>query len=69
MCEVGAKVSTVYARPDSLANTDRMRDAALATYGRLDQLVVASGYNKTSFIHEMEYEDWQAVMDANVRGA
>jgi NAD(P)-dependent dehydrogenase (short-subunit alcohol dehydrogenase family) len=32
------------------------------------QLVVASGMNKPGFIHELAYEDWQAVMDANVRG-
>lgn len=62
-------VNVVYARPDSLEDADRMRDSALATFGRIDHLVIASGYNKAGFIHEMKYEDWQAVMDANVRGA
>jgi len=62
-------VNVVYARPDSLEDADRMRDSALKTFGRIDQLVIASGYNKAGFIHEMKYEDWQAVMDANVRGA
>ncbi len=62
-------VTTVYARPDTLADADRMRDAALAAYGRIDQLVIGSGYNKAGFIQDMKYEDWQAVMDANVRGA
>jgi NAD(P)-dependent dehydrogenase (short-subunit alcohol dehydrogenase family) len=66
---LGGAVVPVYARPESLADADRMRDAALAAYGRLDQLVVASGTNKAGFIHEMAEEDWQAVMDANVRGA
>ena len=65
--ELGGSVATVYARPDSLAEADRMRDAALAAYGQIDQLVVASGYNKAGFIQEMNYDDWQAVMDANVR--
>ncbi|MBS0400196.1 MAG: SDR family oxidoreductase [Proteobacteria bacterium] len=62
-------VNVVRARPDSLADADRMRDSALSAFGRIDQLVIASGYNKAGFIHEMKYEDWQAVMDANVRGA
>jgi len=66
---LGGAVVPVYARPESLADADRMRDAALAAYGRLDQLVIASGTNKAGFIHEMAEEDWQAVMDANVRGA
>jgi NAD(P)-dependent dehydrogenase (short-subunit alcohol dehydrogenase family) len=66
---LGGRCITVPRRPDSLADAQAMVDAALAEYGRLDQLVVASGYNKAGFIHEMEYEDWQAVMDANVRGA
>ncbi len=63
------KVNVIYARPDSLEDADRMRDSALGAFGRIDQLVIASGYNKAGFIHEMKYEDWQSVMDANVRGA
>src|SRR6202040_3474632 len=55
-------------RPDSLADAQAMLDAALEKFGRVDQLVVASGYNKPGFIQDLEYEDWQAVMDANVRG-
>lgn len=41
---------------------------ALDAYGRVDQLVVASGMNKAGFIQDLAYEDWQKVMDANVRG-
>lgn len=66
---LGAAVTAVYARPDTLADADAMRDAALAAYGRLDQLVIASGYNKAGFIQDQPLEEWQAVMDANVRGA
>lgn len=62
-------VNVVRARPDSLEDAHRMRDSALGAFGRIDQLVIASGYNKAGFIQEMNYEDWQAVMDANVRGA
>jgi NAD(P)-dependent dehydrogenase (short-subunit alcohol dehydrogenase family) len=45
-----------------------MLKAALDAYGRVDQLVVASGMNKAGFIQDLAYEDWQKVMDANVRG-
>jgi NAD(P)-dependent dehydrogenase (short-subunit alcohol dehydrogenase family) len=34
----------------------------------VDQLVVASGVNKPGFIHEQSPEEWESVMDANVRG-
>jgi NAD(P)-dependent dehydrogenase (short-subunit alcohol dehydrogenase family) len=66
--EVGGEAETIVLRPDSLNDANAMVDAALKRFGRLDQLVVASGYNKPGFIHELAYEDWQAVMDANVRG-
>jgi NAD(P)-dependent dehydrogenase (short-subunit alcohol dehydrogenase family) len=67
--EVGGDVQVLYIRPDTLEDAQTMVDAAVKAYGRLDQLVIASGYNKAGFIHEMEYDDWQNVMDANVRGA
>ena len=66
--EIGAEVLTLVARPDSLADAQTMLKAALDAYGRVDQLVVASGMNKAGFIQDLAYEDWQKVMDANVRG-
>jgi len=45
-----------------------MLQGALDRFGRVDQLVVASGLNKPGFIHEQSLEDWESVMDANVRG-
>ncbi|WP_153769027.1 SDR family oxidoreductase [Labrenzia sp. CE80] len=67
--EVGGDAVTMKRRPDALGDAEAIRDFALQTYGKIDQLVIASGYNKAGFIQEMDYEDWQAVMDANVRGA
>jgi len=66
--DVGGTADTIVRRPDSLADAKTMLDAALKAYGRVDQLVVASGTNKPGFIQDLAYEDWQAVMDANVRG-
>jgi NAD(P)-dependent dehydrogenase (short-subunit alcohol dehydrogenase family) len=67
--EVGGEAVTMKRRPNSLEDAEAIRDFALETYGTINQLVIASGYNKAGFIQDMDYDDWQAVMDANVRGA
>jgi NAD(P)-dependent dehydrogenase (short-subunit alcohol dehydrogenase family) len=66
--EVGGQVANIVRRPDTLEDAEAILDAALKVYGRVDQLVVASGTNKAGFIESQSYEDWQRVMDANVRG-
>lgn len=67
--EVGGEAVSIQRRPDSLEDAEAIRALALEKFGRIDQLVIASGYNKAGFIQDLSYEDWQAVMDANVRGA
>lgn len=61
--------AVVTCRPDSLADAQQMVEAALGRYGRLDGVLVASGSNHVAPITEMAVEDFDAVMDANVRGA
>jgi NAD(P)-dependent dehydrogenase (short-subunit alcohol dehydrogenase family) len=56
-------------RPETIEQAEAIVDAAVAAYGRVDQLVVASGFNQPGFIEEMPPEEWQGVMDANVTGA
>ena len=53
-------------RPSSAENCDAIVAAAVATFGRLDILVVASGLNKVSKIVDQKPEDFLDVMDANV---
>lgn len=67
--DVGGTASIMVRRPNSLEDAEAIRDFAIETYGQVDLLAIASGYNKAGFIQDMDYEDWQAVMDANVRGA
>jgi NAD(P)-dependent dehydrogenase (short-subunit alcohol dehydrogenase family) len=55
-------------RPDSLEDAEAIVAAAVEAYGTVDTLVVASGLNKPAMIEKMDVDDWQAVMDANVRG-
>lgn len=47
----------------------RLAEVAVARHGRLDGVVVASGMNHVAPITEMAVEDFDRVMDANVRGA
>jgi NAD(P)-dependent dehydrogenase (short-subunit alcohol dehydrogenase family) len=64
----GGKVTTLVRRPDSLEDANAIIDAGISAFGQVDSLFVASGYNKPAPIEDMPYQDWQAVMDANVRG-
>lgn len=66
---VGGEAESIVRRPDALEDAAAILKAALDSYGRVDRLVVASGTNKAGFIEQQSYEDWQQVMDANVRGA
>jgi NAD(P)-dependent dehydrogenase (short-subunit alcohol dehydrogenase family) len=69
VASVGGTAATIVARPDSLEDAEAIVAAALAAYGRVDSLVVASGFNKPAMIQDMDPLDWESVMDANVRGA
>jgi NAD(P)-dependent dehydrogenase (short-subunit alcohol dehydrogenase family) len=64
--EGGAEVAEVNARPDSEAACADMVAKAIAAFGSLDILVVASGMNKVAKIDEMAPETFLSVMDANV---
>ena len=66
--EAGGEAHSFVGRPDSLAEATVMLDATLDAFGRVDMLVVASGTNQAAFIHDQSADDWQGVMDANVRG-
>lgn len=64
----GASVELVRRRPASADDADEMVDAAVAAHGRLDFVFTAAGENRPAKIEEQDPEDWQAVIDANVRG-
>ena len=66
-CEqLGGKAEIVAMRPSSEANCDKIVDAAVKKFGRVDILLVASGQNKVSKIVDQKAEDFLDVMDANV---
>ncbi len=68
VAELGGTCVTLRRRPDSLDDAQAIRDAALDAFGRIDQLVIGSGFNKAGFIQDQPLEEWEQVMDANVRG-
>jgi NAD(P)-dependent dehydrogenase (short-subunit alcohol dehydrogenase family) len=65
----GGDVELVNRRPDSEADAEAMADAAVKAHGRIDLVVTAAGTNKVSMIEDQPEDDWQSVMDANVRGS
>lgn len=63
---LGAEVDTLAIRTTNEANCQKIVDAAVARYGRVDILVVASGKNDVAKIQDMSPERFLDVMDANV---
>jgi NAD(P)-dependent dehydrogenase (short-subunit alcohol dehydrogenase family) len=62
--------ATVYqGRPESAHDAEAIVQAAVDASGRLDLLISASGVNIVAPTVEMQADDWQTVMDANVRGS
>lgn len=64
--DLGADVTTINTRPTDEAICADLMAQAVAAYGKLDILVVASGMNKVELINDMTPETFQSVMDANV---
>lgn len=66
--ELGEGVQIVPRRPDSEDDVQAMVDAAVEAFGELNGVVVASGMNTPNLIKDMPVADFDAIMDANVRG-
>lgn len=65
----GGTFEVIARRPDSLADAEAIAAKAKEAYGRIDGLIVASGTNNPKMIGDMAVEEWEQVMDANVRGS
>ncbi len=61
------KVAVANVRPKTEADCKKIMDIACDSHNGVDGLFVASGYNKAGFIHEMPQQDWEDVIDANLR--
>jgi 3-oxoacyl-[acyl-carrier protein] reductase len=51
------------------ADADRLIEAAIAAFGRLDVLVNNAGITRDGLLLRMKDEDWDAVLNVNLKGA
>lgn len=64
---IGAKMVPVPRRPSSEEDADDIVSSAVEAFGRVDGLVVASGTNQVAPITHMSPDQFDNVMEANVR--
>lgn len=69
LATAGIDAAAIALRPDSESACNDIVAAALAAYGRIDILVVASGMNDVALIGDLTPERFQKVMLANVEGS
>ncbi len=65
----GATVVGVVADAASRDDADRLVDTAKQRFGRLDVLINNAGITRDALLVRMKDEDWDRVMDVNLRGA
>ncbi len=65
----GAQLEIVQADVARSADVDRLVQAALTTFGRIDVLVNNAGITRDTLIMRMSEDDWDTVVDTNLKSA
>lgn len=65
----GCKALAVVANVTVPGDAERMMDAATEAFGRVDVLVNNAGITRDGLLMRMKDEDWDAVMNVNLKGA
>ena len=65
----GAKALAVVGNVTVAADVERMIDAATEAFGRVDILVNNAGITRDGLLMRMKDEDWDAVLNVNLKGA
>ncbi len=65
---MGRKSVAIRADVASKADVENMMSAAKETFGRLDIVVNNAGFTRPSMLHKMSEDDWDAVLDAHLKG-
>jgi 3-oxoacyl-[acyl-carrier protein] reductase len=65
----GGKALAVVGNVTVTADVERMIDAATEAYGRVDILVNNAGITRDGLLMRMKDEDWDAVLNVNLKGA
>lgn len=63
----GGECALIAGDPSKKEDVDKMVDFVKSTYGRLDILAVSHGFNKPQPMLEQSVEDWQYIMDADLK--
>jgi len=67
--QAGGKALAVAGDVARTEDADRLIAAAVAAYGRVDVLVNNAGITRDGLLLRMRDEDWDAVLDTNLKGA
>ncbi|MDD2308978.1 MAG: 3-oxoacyl-[acyl-carrier-protein] reductase [Desulfuromonadaceae bacterium] len=65
----GGKALAVVGNVTASADVERMIDAAIEAFGRVDILVNNAGITRDGLLMRMKEEDWDAVLNVNLKGA
>jgi 3-oxoacyl-[acyl-carrier protein] reductase len=65
----GTKALAVVGNVTVAADVERMIDAATGAFGRVDILVNNAGITRDGLLMRMKDEDWDAVLNVNLKGA
>lgn len=65
---IGTRVETVNEIASSEPAATKIVEGAVAAYGALDMMFVATGLNDVGYIEDQSYEEWRSVMHANLDG-
>lgn len=65
---MGRKSVAVRADVASKAEVENMMSVAKETFGRVDIVVNNAGFTRPSMLHKMSEEDWDAVLNAHLKG-
>lgn len=66
--EVGGEATYAVGTPDVHEDVKSVVNHAVETFGGIDILITAAGYNKPGSIVEQSVEEWDEIMDSNVKG-
>jgi 3-oxoacyl-[acyl-carrier protein] reductase len=67
--DAGGRAIVEQADVSIVRDADRLVESALAAFGRLDVVVNNAGITRDNLILRMKEEDWDAVIDTNLKGA
>lgn len=65
---LGRKALPVRADVGQKADVDNMVQKTLETFGQVDILVNCAGFTRPAMLHKMTEEDWDAVINAHLKG-